>query len=211
MARPPHVRQMQRGLLPVLLSTDPPPSDLRQSAVLVLLFPSRQDVSFLLTERPHSLSSHAGQMSLPGGAREPEDENLCATALRETSEELGIDTTDLEVLGRLEDVDVRVSGYTITPFVAWSDHPPHVRPQPNEVASVLPVPLHALLAGEAVRHETWDMRGSLWEVSLYRFSGFAVWGATARILAHLAARFESDVPAPHPLPGHVRPLGHDRV
>jgi 8-oxo-dGTP pyrophosphatase MutT (NUDIX family) len=177
----------------------------RHAAVLLLLFSRGERVSFLLTGRPHTLSRHPGQISLPGGAAEPGDITLWQTALRESQEEIGLKTGRLRPLGRLETVEVTVSNYLITPFVAWNPVPPRLHPDPREVAEVIEVPLDALLDPTAVSEEVWELRGMLRSVIVYRFGETLVWGATARILAHLAVRLRPEEPPMPLMPGSVRP------
>lgn len=177
----------------------------RQAAVLLVLFPRGNQVSFLLTARPDTLSRHPGQISLPGGAVEPRDSALWHTALRETQEELGMRTGRLRLLGRLEAVPVVVSNYLITPFVGWNPVPPRLRPDPREVAEVIEVPLDILLDPSAVREELWELRGGYWIVSFYRFGDKSVWGATARILSSLARRLRPTEAGADYLPGSMRP------
>src|SRR5437588_599748 len=78
----------------------------RIGAVLILGYPRDGEPHLVLTERSKTLSSHAGQISLPGGSRDPQDESLAATALRETEEELGVPARDVHLYGRLGDVYV---------------------------------------------------------------------------------------------------------
>jgi 8-oxo-dGTP pyrophosphatase MutT (NUDIX family) len=180
--------------------------DLRQAAVLILLYPHEDAISLLLTRRPHTLSTHAGQISLPGGAREAEDLNLWQTALREVREELGIETCGLTRIGRLPDVPVLVSNYVIAPFVAWSRHAPEPRPDPVEVSEILEVRLEELLDPNAICEEPWELREGTWLVTYFRVREDAVWGATARILSlfcrYLSDAFSRVVDAP----GSIRPL-----
>lgn len=176
----------------------------RKAAVLVLLFPRASEASFLLTARPNTLSRHPGQISLPGGAREPGDRDLWDTALRETGEELGVKTGRLRRLGRLELVWVAASDYAVTPFVAWNPVPPVIHPNPREVAEVIEVPVRALLDPMTLVEERWELRGSHWHVSFYQLGEARVWGATARMLGDLAQRVYPSLERPL-IPGSVRP------
>lgn len=78
----------------------PPPAGKREAAVLMLFDPTRDGLPLLFVQRSAHLRHHAGQIGLPGGSREPEDGDLVATALREAGEEVGLDPTCVEVLGR---------------------------------------------------------------------------------------------------------------
>jgi 8-oxo-dGTP pyrophosphatase MutT (NUDIX family) len=170
-----------------------------------LLFPSQGEVRFLLTARPEDLARHPGQVSLPGGAAEPQDRDLWQTVLRETWEELGVRTGRLRPLGRLDPVPVLASNYLIVPFVAWSPTRPRLSPDPREVAEVIEVPLDALLDPSLIEEETWELRVSSWRVTFFRFGEHVVWGATARILSDLAGRLRVDS-GREIVPGAVRPV-----
>lgn len=175
----------------------------RQAAVLVALFDSPEGTSFLLTERPSTLSRHPGQISLPGGAKEAGDRSLLDTALRETEEELGLAAHAISPLGRLAVVDVRISRYTMTPFVAWVAEIPSLRPDPSEVAAIITVSLASLLDPASIRTEWWDVRGVQRPVTFYLFGEVRVWGATARVLSDFAVRLGAT--NPEPAPGWVGP------
>lgn len=175
----------------------------RQAAVLIVLFETPGGTAFLLTERPPTLSRHPGQISLPGGAREARDRGLWDTALRETEEELGLRRDAIYPLGRLPEVQVRVSRYTMTPYVGWAPDLPALQPDPSEVAAVIHVSLASLLDPASIRTEAWDIRGARRPVTFYLFGHVPVWGATARVLSDLAARL--GVPHPDPAPGWVGP------
>lgn len=208
MLLPASLSQLRQVLLPVeTVQAAPvaPGVEPRPAAVLALAFPSGDDVSILLTARPDTLARHAGQVSLPGGAWEPVDASLWQTALRETREELGIKTGRIRPLGQLHAISVSVSNYHVVPYVGWSPVAPTLHPDPVEVASVIEVPLRALLDPSSVLEERWEFRGKPWEVTLYRFGDVVVWGATARILGDLASRLDQRPSNRRFPPGSVRP------
>lgn len=200
---------LPRLLLPLQQEDGPgdpsPLTSLKPAAVLIILFPRGDEVFLLLTARPHTLSRHPGQIALPGGAMEPADVDLAATALRETSEELGVEPTELRLLGRLPSFSVLVSGYLIAPFVAWSAAVPVTRPDPREVAEVFDVPVVTLLDPSAIKDDVWALREGHWRVIYYRIGERQIWGATARILWDLAARLRGLDQAPELGPGTVLP------
>jgi 8-oxo-dGTP pyrophosphatase MutT (NUDIX family) len=166
-----------------------PPADCRQSGVILLLYPgAKGQLCFLLTLRTHRVGTHKGQVSLPGGARHA-NEPLSQTALREISEELGIPTEGIEMLGSLSPLYVPVSNYCIHPFVGYQTEPPVTRPDPVEVEDVMEVPLHAVLDPRNRQVEYWADEGFAGRrrVPCFRLHGWLVWGATAMILSEMAA------------------------
>jgi 8-oxo-dGTP pyrophosphatase MutT (NUDIX family) len=156
----------------------------RYAAVLLILFDRDGETYTVLTRRTEMVATHKGQISLPGGMREPLDDSLLRTALRETHEELGIDPSLLEVVEQLPDVDTVVSNFTVTPFVARLSTPPEYRPHPGEVAEVLEVPISALLSAGSCAEEEWPGPDGAGTVRRYvfRYGEHVIWGATARIL-----------------------------
>jgi 8-oxo-dGTP pyrophosphatase MutT (NUDIX family) len=179
------------------LEITPDPLDaLKPSAVLALLYPVGGSPHVLLTLRPAHLRRHAGQISLPGGRFEPGDETLLTTALRETTEELGIDTSDFEVWGWLEGTIVTVSQYRVTPFVAYVPERPIFRPDPAEVAAVIEMPLQVVTDPLGLSDEVWELAGGPRRISFYPFGGHKVWGATARILSQLGQLIDEQSPRP---------------
>lgn len=125
--------------------TDPA---LRHAAVAIIVAAGEDtaEAAVLLTRRPQHLNRHAGQYALPGG-RMDAGETPEAAALRETSEELGLELKPSAILGSLDDYATR-SGFCITPVVIWGGPAFPLAPDPNEVAHVFRIPLRELDAPE---------------------------------------------------------------
>ena len=168
----------------------PEPRAWRDAAVLVLLYPGvAGEATVLLTERPVGDLRHPGQISCPGGAVEPADASPEDAALREAAEEVGLDAAaaGVALCGRLETIDVFVSGFRITPIVAVAERTPILRPDPREVASLVEAPLSAFLPDAPIEVVERESDGRTLRYGGYRVGGFHVWGATAHILGQLGA------------------------
>ena len=115
---------------------------LRRAAVLVLLTDGVGGPHVLLTSRAPDLTHYAGRLVFPGGAADPSDRDPVDTALREASEEIGLDPASVQVIGALPAFGLPESGFLVTPVLAWSAGPRFVhRPNPAEVAAVRTVPV----------------------------------------------------------------------
>lgn len=150
----------------------------RAAAVLLPIYDRAGHAELLLTRRADHLPHHPGQVSFPGGRPEMIDgEDLVATALRETHEEVGIPPEAVRVIGALDQVHTIATDFVISPFVALVRSP--VTPVPNdaEIARVVTVGVQELLVADALlpKHPT------LMELR-YPLDGEDIWGATARIL-----------------------------
>jgi 8-oxo-dGTP pyrophosphatase MutT (NUDIX family) len=157
------------------------PADARRAAVLVLLYPLDNDVAVPLTVRASGLARHAGQISLPGGAAD-EGETLAQAALRETSEEIGVDPATVRVLGELTPVHVLVSGFTLHPVVGVTDERPAFIAAPGEVDEIVEVPVADLRDASRIRRGTRVREGVAVEYPYFDLRGHQVWGATAMVL-----------------------------
>ena len=115
------------------------------AAVLIPIICSDEDnPEVILTRRAKHLRHHPGQISFPGGSREPHDPSASATALRETHEEIGVSPEQVQVLGQLGDY-YTVSGYRVSPIVGLLTQQPELILDPNEVCETLTVPLDFLM------------------------------------------------------------------
>lgn len=159
----------------------------RDAGVLVLLYPRAGILTLVLTRRADNLASHGGQISFPGGEREPGDSSLAETALRETREELGLAPDGLELLGCLTPLEIPVSGFRVHPWVAYLSVTPSFRPDPREVAELLEVPLSHFLDPASAGEEMRVIRGHEVDVPFYRVGPHKVWGATAMVLSEIVA------------------------
>ena len=162
-----------------------PAGQVRDAAGLVLLFPIDDRVYLLLTVRSAQLPSHAGQVSLPGGAVEA-GESLEEAALREAHEEIGVDPALVRVLGRLTPLHIPVSGFVLHPIVGVADARPSYRLADSEVEQVVEPGLDALLDPGCVKHQSGIWGGVAREVPYFALEGQVVWGATAMVLAEFA-------------------------
>jgi 8-oxo-dGTP pyrophosphatase MutT (NUDIX family) len=162
----------------------------RRAAALVLLYPDEDgEARLVLIERTDDGGAHARQVALPGGSVEPGDRDTVAAALREAAEEVGLDAAiaGVEVLGRLETIDVAASGFTIEPVVAVAASAPALVADPVEVAAILTPPLAAFLPGASIVEVEEVVHGWPLRYGGYPYAGRVVWGATARILGQLGA------------------------
>lgn len=152
----------------------------RASAVLILFGPGQCGPEVILTVRAQTLRSHPGQVSFPGGGIEPGDTDEVATALREAAEEIGLDASEVTVMAQLPTLHIPVSGYDVTPVMAWWAQPGHVEvTDPAEVEAVLRAPVQQLLDPERrfqVRHPS-GFIGPAFEVD-----STLIWGFTAGLL-----------------------------
>ena len=178
------------------LGTAPPP-ELTPSAVLLPLFRRDDGYHLVLTKRSEHLKRDGGVICFPGGTWEPEDEDLTFTALRETYEEIGINPSDVHVLGGFEPVLTR-SKFAIQPVVGLIPHPYLYEPSEAEVAEIIEVPLDALYDPANLRDEGVLRPEGLDHRFTYVYQGRIIFGATAQILTRLleliAEGMEKEVP-----------------
>ncbi len=170
----------------------------REPAAAAVLIPlvMRSELMLLLTQRTTNLSTHSGQVALPGGRTDETDVDAADTALREALEEIGLPRSHTEVLGTLP-VYVTGTAYSITPVVALVTPGFVLQPNPDEVADVFEVPLAYLMNPANHRRHAVEFDGITreWLSMPYldhtvrqedgQLTERFVWGATAGMLRNL--------------------------
>ena len=186
----------------------------RKGAVLMLFGEGPAGPDLLLTERAHTMRSHPGQVSFPGGSIDADDASPAAAALREAEEETGLDPAGVDVLATLPELWLPPSNFAVTPVLAWWREPGPVSVvDPAEVHTVLRVPLEELLDPQHRVTVTHPMG--------YRSPGFLIgeqhdlvlWGFTAglvnKLFDHVGLTRDWDATVEHPLPDYMLGLGQD--
>ncbi len=146
----------------------------------------------VLTRRRADLRRHAGEISFPGGRRDPEDASLRDTALREAEEEIGLARAAVSVVGELSPISTFVTGYLIHPFVGMIAASQQWQLSPREVDAVLELPLRVLREGRT--RTRMERRGISFETDAYIVGEHLIWGATARILDNLYENLDALLP-----------------
>ena len=167
----------------------PAPPDARTAAVMCLFYEKNDEPYLVFIRRTSSNpnDNHGGQIAFPGGKSEEEDADYASTALRETEEEIGLPTADIEVLGALTPLYIPVSNFQVYPFVGYLRHVPKFIPQETEVEEILEIP-YSLFLDKGIR-KLKDIRVrdnmTLKDVPYFALGDRVLWGATAMMMSEL--------------------------
>lgn len=151
------------------------------ASVLVPFFVKDRELHLLFTRRTDSLAHHKGEISFPGGRRDPDDADARATALREAEEEMGIRPSDVRLIGRLDDTLTR-TGFIVSSFVGLIPYPYAFKPSSLEIAEVLEAPVSGLMQPVNQREEVVWVDGRPIKLYSYAYGKHLIVGATARIV-----------------------------
>jgi 8-oxo-dGTP pyrophosphatase MutT (NUDIX family) len=164
----------------------PSPSErTRESAVLILFYPSKNKIFIPLILRPQYDGVHGGQMAFPGGRAEKEDENLTRTAMREAQEEIGVRLTDIKIIGQLTKLYIPPSNFFVQPVIGYMNHKPDFYPDAREVDKVIEVELEEIINPEIIGRKVLNVRGVEVDAPFYLIQENTVWGATAMMISEL--------------------------
>ncbi|USZ72856.1 NUDIX hydrolase [Natronosalvus halobius] len=154
------------------------------AAVLAPVIDRDGEDYLLFTRRADHLGEHPGQMSFPGGGREPQDDSILETALREADEEIGLEPSAVDVVGQLDDIRT-ITEYAVTPFVGRIPDRSY-DPDEREVAEIVVLPLSGFLDPDNYEYDRRDhpYYGDI-VIHYFHVDGYTVWGATGRILVQL--------------------------
>ncbi len=172
------------------------PENARPSAVLCLLFPVDDRLYMLLMKRKEDNTAHSGQVSFPGGSYDITDADLMATALREANEEVGILSSDVDILGALTPLYIPVSNYNVYPYVGYTKQRPEYNLSQNEVSYTIEVPLSSLLhSSRKIKTDVVSpvIPNVIRNVNAYKLEdGTIIWGATAMMISELETILEEN-------------------
>ena len=160
----------------------------RDGAVMILFFEEDGKVKFPLIQRPRYEGIHSGQMALPGGKAEPDDRDLLHTAVRETEEEIGVNSSKIEVFGELSSFYVVASNFQVLPVLGFIDHRPSFVPDHREVDQVVLAQTDRIISQEALKRKNVEAaNGFKLNSPYFDVDGKVVWGATAMMLSEFEA------------------------
>lgn len=158
----------------------------KKSGVLLLFYPDQGAVYFPLIKRPQYPGVHSGQVGFPGGKMEPSDPDILFTALREAEEEIGINASKVEVLGRLTDLYIPASNFLVSPVVGFVAEKPSFVPEQREVARIIVTEVTSLFHPEVRKQTRLAVGGGMYlDTPYFAVEEEVVWGATAMILSEL--------------------------
>ena len=167
---------------------------LKSAAVLIpivetTLSDNTQQLDIILTKRAEHLKHHGGQISFPGGKAEPYDKNLISTAIRESQEEIGLKPNNVEIVGQLHPYQT-ISGYIVTPIIAFIPCEQSFILDDNEVAEIFQVPLHHFLNNKNHHFVNVLQKEIQHKVHFMPYQHYNIWGATAAMLKDLIAHLD---------------------
>ncbi len=178
--------EVARDILPYrrLLFEKFPDMNYRPAAVLALIYPKDGVAHTTMILRKTYDGVHSGQMAFPGGKKEDSDPDLWHTALRESMEEVGVDTGKVAFVRQLPEVKIPVSGFAVTPFVGLMKETPHLKADTVEVERLVEIPWRILLT------QPWKTMWKTYEnqkhpVKCLHINDCEIWGATALVIEEL--------------------------
>jgi len=152
------------------------------AAVLILLYPIEDKWHFFLTKRTDNVEHHKGQISLPGGMLE-KGESHKEAAIRETFEELGVQSRDINIIGPLTPLYIPISNFKIFPFVGWLKSAPKLNIQSKEVSKVFSPSIYSLTDPKTKKIKDSILLGQKVQIPFFNLKNEVVWGATSMILS----------------------------
>jgi len=162
----------------------------KKSAVLILLFPSKNKINTVLIKRNTDNSVHSGQISFPGGKYEDSDDSLIYTAIREANEEIGIEPSQVNVIKQLTSLYVPASNFIIYPILGYLNNSPCFHPNPDEVEKVIELEINELLSPDSKGLSYLSFDKLRITAPYYKANNLKIWGATAMILSEVLELFE---------------------
>jgi len=165
---------------------DPNPPGARKGGVLLLLYYENKELLITFIKRAEDGGVHSGQISFPGGKHESGDKNLIQTAKRETFEEIGVDGSQIEIIGNLSSLYIPVSNYIVHPTVGFTKSIPNFTPNKAEVSKMIVIPLEHFLTEDYINSGVIEVRSQKINTPYYKINDIKIWGATAMIMSEFS-------------------------
>ena len=162
-----------------------PGDDARIAAVLILLFPVEKTIRTVFMQRPDYKGVHGGQISFPGGKKEPDDSDIIHTAIREAQEETGVDKSKISVIGILTPLFIPVSNMVVTPVVGYMNEEPVFNHKTEEVVFLFDADIKTFFDQSVIKSKPFEIRGEKVDIKYFDYDGHVIWGATAMMLNEL--------------------------
>lgn len=181
-----HVKMEPLDRVEFMKNLKPEDFDPKNAAVMVLIYPKNKTAHLVLILRTSYSGVHSSQVAFPGGKAETFDIDFWATALRETEEEIGVITHDVEHIKDLTPIYVPPSNFMVYPFLGCSKKSLTFCPDPKEVAGIIEISVHDFLHNTSVVSKNLSTSYMLdKEVNGFEIENHFVWGATAMMLSEL--------------------------
>ncbi|WP_422084079.1 NUDIX hydrolase [Ulvibacterium sp.] len=161
----------------------------KRAAVMALFYPDINALAHLLLilRKAHPKDVHSGQVGFPGGQSERTDADLRETALRETHEEVGIPSTEIEIIRSLSEVYIPPSNFEVQPYIGlYQNREPLFAPQQSEVEALVEVPVTDFMDDSKIFMKKLSTSYAInIDVPAFNLNGYTVWGATAMMLSEI--------------------------
>ena len=162
-----------------------PRADSQEAAVMILLYPVNGSIHTAFIQRPLYDGVHGGQISFPGGKKEASDPDLIYTAIRESSEEIGVNISEINIINTLTPLYIPVSNIIVTPVVGWMERQPVFVRQEEEVVFIIEADIKTLINPAIIKIKPFEIRGEMIDIKYFDYKDNVIWGATAMILHEL--------------------------
>jgi 8-oxo-dGTP pyrophosphatase MutT (NUDIX family) len=166
-----------------------PRDDSKAAAVMILLYQKDGLIYTVLIQRPVYDGVHGGQISFPGGKKEASDPDLIHTAIREASEEIGVNSSEINVISTLTPLYIPVSNILVTPVIGWTEKQPVFTRQEDEVVFIIEADIKTLINPSIMKIKPFEIRGEMIDIKYFDYKDNVIWGATAMILHELFTIF----------------------
>ncbi len=159
----------------------------KPSSVLMLIYPDKNEPHTIFIKRQEYKGVHSGQISLPGGKKDPTDTDMQHTALREAWEEIGLDISQVDIIGKLSNIFIDRSNHLVHPYVGITHQLNNLIPDPREVNKIIHIPVKDVVFHPPIQHFEFRRNGYKIDMPYYPLQGEILWGATAMMVSEFIA------------------------